>query len=83
MCSDHSPEDSQDIPPPPGVGDNRQCALCLNYGDENTNVSNHPQKKNALACADVDLYFNHVHFVRHFMVICFLGLWETALYWPE
>ncbi|XP_026138129.1 histone-lysine N-methyltransferase 2A isoform X2 [Carassius auratus] len=37
VIHDHSPEDSQDIPPPPGVGDNRQCALCLNYGDENTN----------------------------------------------
>uniref|UniRef100_A0A671WR88 [histone H3]-lysine(4) N-methyltransferase n=1 Tax=Sparus aurata TaxID=8175 RepID=A0A671WR88_SPAAU len=29
----HSPE----LPPPPGVGDNRQCVLCLKYGDENTN----------------------------------------------
>ncbi len=45
FCSDHSPEDSTDIPPPPGVGDNRQCALCLNYGDKNTNVSNHPQER--------------------------------------
>lgn len=45
LCSDHSPEDSPDIPPPPGVGDGRQCALCLNYGDENTNVSNHQQKR--------------------------------------
>lgn len=32
-------EDSPELPPPPGVGDNRQCVLCLKYGDENTNVS--------------------------------------------
>lgn len=32
-------EDSPDLPPPPGVSDNRQCVLCLKYGDENTNVS--------------------------------------------
>uniref|UniRef100_A0A8C1U1Z9 Histone-lysine N-methyltransferase n=1 Tax=Cyprinus carpio TaxID=7962 RepID=A0A8C1U1Z9_CYPCA len=37
LIHDHSLEDSPDIPPPPGIGDNRQCALCLNYGDENTN----------------------------------------------
>uniref|UniRef100_A0A672QIG3 Histone-lysine N-methyltransferase n=1 Tax=Sinocyclocheilus grahami TaxID=75366 RepID=A0A672QIG3_SINGR len=37
LIHDHSLEESPDIPPPPGVGDNRQCALCLNYGDENTN----------------------------------------------
>ncbi|XP_016128082.1 histone-lysine N-methyltransferase 2A isoform X1 [Sinocyclocheilus grahami] len=37
LIHDHSPEDSPDIPPPSGIGDNRQCALCLNYGDENTN----------------------------------------------
>ncbi|RXN07676.1 histone-lysine N-methyltransferase 2A-like isoform X2 [Labeo rohita] len=37
LIHDLSPEDSPDTPPPPGVGDNRQCALCLNYGDENTN----------------------------------------------
>ncbi|XP_072548211.1 histone-lysine N-methyltransferase 2A [Salminus brasiliensis] len=30
-------EDCPDIPPPPGVSDNRQCVLCLNYGDEKTN----------------------------------------------
>ncbi|XP_039679910.1 histone-lysine N-methyltransferase 2A isoform X7 [Perca fluviatilis] len=32
-------EDSQELPPPPGVSDNRQCVLCLKYGDENTNES--------------------------------------------
>lgn len=32
-------EDSPELPPPPGVSDNRQCVLCLKYGDENTNVS--------------------------------------------
>ncbi|NP_001103749.1 histone-lysine N-methyltransferase 2A [Danio rerio] len=37
LIHDHSLEDSPVIPPPPGVGDNRQCALCLNYGDEKTN----------------------------------------------
>uniref|UniRef100_A0A3Q2Y6S9 Histone-lysine N-methyltransferase n=1 Tax=Hippocampus comes TaxID=109280 RepID=A0A3Q2Y6S9_HIPCM len=30
-------EDSPEFPLPPGVSDNRQCALCLKYGDENTN----------------------------------------------
>lgn len=47
LCSDPSHEDSPELlPPPPDVGDNRQCALCLNYGDENTNVSHHsPPKK--------------------------------------
>uniref|UniRef100_A0AAV2IYU3 [histone H3]-lysine(4) N-methyltransferase n=1 Tax=Knipowitschia caucasica TaxID=637954 RepID=A0AAV2IYU3_KNICA len=30
-------EDSPDSPVPPGIGDNRQCALCLKYGDENNN----------------------------------------------
>ncbi|XP_070827228.1 histone-lysine N-methyltransferase 2A isoform X6 [Chaetodon trifascialis] len=30
-------EDSPELPPPPGVSDNRQCVLCLKYGDENTN----------------------------------------------
>uniref|UniRef100_A0A8C6PKV2 Histone-lysine N-methyltransferase n=1 Tax=Nothobranchius furzeri TaxID=105023 RepID=A0A8C6PKV2_NOTFU len=30
-------EDSPELPPPPGVTDNRQCVLCLKYGDENTN----------------------------------------------
>lgn len=32
-------EDIPQLPPPPGVTDNRQCVLCLKYGDENTNVS--------------------------------------------
>ncbi|TNN75525.1 Histone-lysine N-methyltransferase 2B [Liparis tanakae] len=30
-------DDSPELPPPPGIGDNRQCVLCLKYGDENTN----------------------------------------------
>ncbi|XP_066519090.1 histone-lysine N-methyltransferase 2A isoform X2 [Hoplias malabaricus] len=34
---DLSREDSPDLPPPPGVSDNRQCVLCLNYGDEKCN----------------------------------------------
>ncbi|KAA0701545.1 Histone-lysine N-methyltransferase 2A [Triplophysa tibetana] len=34
---DLSHEDIPELPPPPDVGDNRQCALCLNYGDEETN----------------------------------------------
>lgn len=38
LFPDH--EDSPELPPPPGVSDNRQCVLCLKYGDENTNVSN-------------------------------------------
>ncbi|XP_076832457.1 histone-lysine N-methyltransferase 2A [Brachyhypopomus gauderio] len=32
LRQDYSPE----RPPPPGVGDDRQCILCLSYGDENT-----------------------------------------------
>ncbi|XP_041923797.1 histone-lysine N-methyltransferase 2A isoform X3 [Alosa sapidissima] len=32
-----SPEGSPEQLPPPGLGDNRQCVLCLKYGDENTN----------------------------------------------
>ncbi|XP_036381695.1 histone-lysine N-methyltransferase 2A [Megalops cyprinoides] len=30
-------EDSPELLPPPDVSDNRQCALCLKYGDDNTN----------------------------------------------
>ncbi|XP_029303050.1 LOW QUALITY PROTEIN: histone-lysine N-methyltransferase 2A [Cottoperca gobio] len=30
-------DDSPELPPPPGVSDNRKCVLCLKYGDENTN----------------------------------------------
>ncbi|XP_031716498.1 histone-lysine N-methyltransferase 2A isoform X2 [Anarrhichthys ocellatus] len=30
-------DDSPELPPPPGISDNRQCVLCLKYGDENTN----------------------------------------------
>ncbi|XP_066565242.1 histone-lysine N-methyltransferase 2A isoform X2 [Amia ocellicauda] len=35
--ADLSREDSPELTPPPGVGDNRQCVLCLKYGDDNTN----------------------------------------------
>ncbi|XP_053502373.1 histone-lysine N-methyltransferase 2A isoform X2 [Ictalurus furcatus] len=34
---DLTQEDSLELPPPSGIGDNRQCVLCLNYGDEKTN----------------------------------------------
>ncbi|KAM4015555.1 histone-lysine N-methyltransferase 2A isoform 2-T2 [Anomaloglossus baeobatrachus] len=34
---DHSRDENADLPPPPGVEDNRQCALCLKYGDDNAN----------------------------------------------
>ncbi|XP_031762526.1 histone-lysine N-methyltransferase 2A isoform X2 [Xenopus tropicalis] len=30
-------EESPELPPPPGLEDNRQCALCLKYGDDNAN----------------------------------------------
>ncbi|XP_029430000.1 histone-lysine N-methyltransferase 2A isoform X2 [Rhinatrema bivittatum] len=36
---DRSREDSPELHPPPGVEDNRQCALCLKYGDDNANDS--------------------------------------------
>ncbi|XP_072342551.1 histone-lysine N-methyltransferase 2A isoform X2 [Scyliorhinus torazame] len=35
--SDRSREDSPDIDPPPDVEDNRQCVLCLKYGDDSRN----------------------------------------------
>ncbi|XP_007894340.2 histone-lysine N-methyltransferase 2A [Callorhinchus milii] len=35
--SDTSREDSPDLDPPPGLEDNRQCVLCLKYGDDNRN----------------------------------------------
>ncbi|XP_068096949.1 histone-lysine N-methyltransferase 2A isoform X2 [Hyperolius riggenbachi] len=34
---EHSKEDSPEMLPPPGVEDNRQCALCLKFGDDNAN----------------------------------------------
>nr|XP_055052439.1 histone-lysine N-methyltransferase 2A isoform X1 [Misgurnus anguillicaudatus] len=37
LIQDLSHEDCIEHPPPPGVGDNRLCALCLNYGDADTN----------------------------------------------
>ncbi|XP_072886066.1 histone-lysine N-methyltransferase 2A isoform X1 [Hemitrygon akajei] len=35
--SDRSREESPDIDPPPDVEDNRQCVLCLKYGDDSKN----------------------------------------------
>ncbi|XP_034994898.2 histone-lysine N-methyltransferase 2A isoform X1 [Zootoca vivipara] len=35
--SDRSLEDSPELTPPPDVEDNRQCALCLKYGDDGGN----------------------------------------------
>ncbi|XP_045073096.1 histone-lysine N-methyltransferase 2A-like isoform X4 [Coregonus clupeaformis] len=37
MLHDLSREDSPELLPPPGISDNRQCALCLKYGDDNIN----------------------------------------------
>ncbi|KAB5550286.1 hypothetical protein PHYPO_G00052090 [Pangasianodon hypophthalmus] len=37
LTNDLSQEDSPELPPPSGISDNRQCVLCLNYGDEKTN----------------------------------------------
>ncbi|XP_078002977.1 histone-lysine N-methyltransferase 2A isoform X2 [Phascolarctos cinereus] len=37
LNTDRSREDSPELNPPPGVEDNRQCALCLTYGDDNAN----------------------------------------------
>ncbi|XP_055752431.1 histone-lysine N-methyltransferase 2A-like isoform X4 [Salvelinus fontinalis] len=37
MLHDLSREDSPELLPPPGVSDNRQCVLCLKYGDDNIN----------------------------------------------
>ncbi|XP_075696252.1 histone-lysine N-methyltransferase 2A isoform X2 [Rhinoderma darwinii] len=34
---DHSRDENADLPPPHGLEDNRQCALCLKYGDDNAN----------------------------------------------
>ena len=36
--TDRSREDSPELNPPPGIEDNRQCALCLTYGDDSANV---------------------------------------------
>ncbi|XP_036116120.1 histone-lysine N-methyltransferase 2A [Molossus molossus] len=35
--TDRSGEDSPELNPPPGIEDNRQCALCLMYGDDSAN----------------------------------------------
>ncbi|KAM4702961.1 LOW QUALITY PROTEIN: histone-lysine N-methyltransferase 2A [Rhinophrynus dorsalis] len=37
MALEQNREESPVLPPPPGVEDNRQCALCLKYGDDNAN----------------------------------------------
>ncbi|KAG9482525.1 hypothetical protein GDO78_011284 [Eleutherodactylus coqui] len=37
QAADPSREENADVLPPPGVEDNRQCALCLKYGDDNAN----------------------------------------------
>ncbi|XP_072140058.1 histone-lysine N-methyltransferase 2A isoform X3 [Mobula birostris] len=37
ITADRSREESPDIDPPPDVEDNRQCVLCLKYGDDNKN----------------------------------------------
>ncbi|XP_026564957.1 histone-lysine N-methyltransferase 2A isoform X4 [Pseudonaja textilis] len=34
---DRSQDDSPEVPPPPDVEDNRQCSLCLKYGDDGGN----------------------------------------------
>ncbi|KAJ8780128.1 hypothetical protein J1605_011923 [Eschrichtius robustus] len=38
LSTDRSREDSPELNPPPGIEDNRQCALCLTYGDDSANV---------------------------------------------
>ncbi|XP_045432156.1 histone-lysine N-methyltransferase 2A isoform X5 [Pipistrellus kuhlii] len=37
LSTDRSREDSPELNPPPGIEDNRQCALCLTYGDDGAN----------------------------------------------
>ncbi|XP_058433147.1 histone-lysine N-methyltransferase 2A isoform X6 [Marmota monax] len=37
LSTDRSREDSPELNPPPGIEDNRQCALCLMYGDDSAN----------------------------------------------
>ncbi|KAK3531207.1 hypothetical protein QTP70_015124 [Hemibagrus guttatus] len=37
LIHDLRQEDIPELPPSSGIGDNRQCVLCLNYGDEKTN----------------------------------------------
>ncbi|XP_014443413.1 histone-lysine N-methyltransferase 2A, partial [Tupaia chinensis] len=37
LSTDRSREDSPELNPPPGTEDNRQCALCLTYGDDSAN----------------------------------------------
>ncbi|XP_063291978.1 histone-lysine N-methyltransferase 2A isoform X3 [Pelobates fuscus] len=37
LAIEHNRAESPEQPLPPGVDDNRQCALCLKYGDDNAN----------------------------------------------
>ncbi|XP_060743641.1 histone-lysine N-methyltransferase 2A isoform X2 [Tachysurus vachellii] len=37
LMHDLSQEESPELPLPSGIGDNRQCVLCLNYGDQKAN----------------------------------------------
>ncbi|KAF6104256.1 hypothetical protein HJG60_011250 [Phyllostomus discolor] len=37
LSTDRNREDSPELNPPPGIEDNRQCALCLTYGDDSAN----------------------------------------------
>ena len=53
--SDLTCEDSPELLPPPGVSDNRQCVLCLKYGDDNTNVSQ-SWAKHHLSSRDLSWY---------------------------
>ncbi|XP_048838562.1 histone-lysine N-methyltransferase 2A isoform X2 [Brienomyrus brachyistius] len=39
LAPEFSREGSPELPPPPDVTDNRQCTLCLKYGDDKTNDS--------------------------------------------
>ncbi|KAG9348259.1 hypothetical protein JZ751_001994, partial [Albula glossodonta] len=39
LPQDLSQEDSPEVVPPPGLSDNRQCVLCLKFGDDNSNDS--------------------------------------------
>lgn len=55
-CVSFDREDSPERPPPPaGVSDNRQCVLCLKYGDENTNVSRGRKKKSSFVVFKCDI----------------------------
>lgn len=55
--SDLSCEDSPELLPPPGVSDNRQCVLCLKYGDDNINVSKRCAKQSLLVVVQLLIVF--------------------------